>query len=268
MKKRSAWVCVLCGALLAGCSSGPTASPDAGTVPGSDGGSPDASSDTSTGPDAGSLTGTWNLTTTPMMGGDGVPTTVTIDRDSLTVTSPAFTLTANRAGNVLTFADDQSPRFDGGNVALLTATQTAGAFNAGILPFDLGGSWTITAGPNGGSPTVTCTLTLSAAEIDGACQYVSPASPWFSFTSQKTSAAASTLGDFGGKWINIWTTLTADGGVAVPCELDFIGNSISTCDGSAGLGVGTPLAGITFTYDGANAVSGAAHGWAEYSATR
>jgi hypothetical protein len=31
---------------------------------------------------------------------------------------------------------------------------------------------------------------------------------------------------------------------------------------------GSPLAGITFTYDGANTASGATQGWAEFSATR
>ena len=66
---------------------------------------------------------------------------------------------------MLAFTDNQTPGVTGGNFAVLTATQTAGAFNAGILPFDLGGSWTMQAGPKGGSATVTCTLNVSATEI-------------------------------------------------------------------------------------------------------
>jgi hypothetical protein len=49
-----------------------------------------------------------------------------------------------------------------------------------------------------------------------------------------------------------------------------MGNSIATCDGGAMNGAvsGSPLAGITVTYDGMNTVSGLAQGWAEFSATR
>jgi hypothetical protein len=55
-----------------------------------------------------------------------------------------------------------------------------------------------------------------------------------------------------------------------PCTLTFMGNDITTCAGGAVGGeiTGNPLSGITFTYDGANTLSGAAQGWAEYSATR
>jgi hypothetical protein len=208
--------------------------------------------------------GTWNLTT------GGIVTTVTIGQDSLSVTSPSFTLTATRTGNVLAFTDNAPPSVPG-SAAVLTATQTAGTFNAGILPFDLGGSWTMQAGPKGGSPTVTCTLNVSATEIDGACQNVLPAgtAPWFNFTTQKTSPAASSLGDFGGTWTNKWTWAgTGTGSGTFPCTLDFTGNSITTCDGGAVDFNGSPLAGITFTCDGANTVSGVAQGWAEFSATR
>jgi hypothetical protein len=249
MRKRALFVCGLCGALSGNCTNGSS-------------GSPDASPGTKTGPGAGSLIGTWNLMT------GGVLTTVIIGQDSLGITSPEFTLTATRTGNVLAFTDNESPG-PGGNAAVLTATQTAGSFNTGIVPFDLGGSWTMQAGPKGGSPTVTCTLNVSATEIDGACQQVSPAGPWFSFTTQKMSPAASSFGDFGGKWTNTWTSPGTMGGT-FPCTLDFTGSSITTCAGGPvnGQVTGSPLAGITFTYDGANAVSGAAQGWTEFSATR
>jgi hypothetical protein len=202
------------------------------------------------------------------MGGSAVSTTVTIGQDSLDITSPDFTLTAVRTGNVLNFTDNDPPNVPG-NAAALAATQTAGTFNAGIIPFNLGGSWAMQAGPKGGSPTVQCTLTVSASEIDGTCQYLSPASPWFTFTTKKTSAAASSLGDFGGKWTNTWTWQDSSGGT-FPCALDFTGNNITTCPGGAVNGQvnGSPLAGITVNYDGAHTVSGAAQGWAEFSATR
>jgi hypothetical protein len=255
MKKRTLLVCGLLGAFSVNCTSANPASPDASTGP-------------STGTDAGSLVGTWNLLTTAMGAGTAIPTTVTIGQGSLRITSPEFTVTAARTGNVLTFTDNDSPR-PSSSPAVLTATQTAGTFNAGILPFDLGGSWTMQAGRTGESTALTCTLSVSAAEIDGACQWVSPARPWFSFTTQKMSAAASSLGDFGGKWVNSMTFPGMSGGT-FSCTLDFAGNNITTCDGGAmnGQTVGSPLAGITFVYDGANTVSGSAKGWAEFSATR
>jgi len=268
MRRRAVLVCGLCGALSGGCTTSTSGSPDGstGTTTASDAGSPDAPVGTSTGPDAGSLAGTWTLT---LVGNAGVLTTVTIGQDALDVTSSDFTLTATRTGNVLAFTDNQAPGVTGGDVGVLTATQTAGAFHAGILPFDLGGSWTMQAGPKGGSATLTCTLTVTATEIDGSCQNVlagGPA-PWFTFTTKKTSPAASSLGDFGGTWTNSWTWAGTGGGT-FPCTLDFAGNSITTCDGGATDYNGSPVAGITFTYDGANTVSGAAYGWAEFSATR
>jgi hypothetical protein len=247
------WICGVCGALAAGCS---TSTPSPGTSP-----------NTSSEPDAGSLVGTWNLTTTAT-GGAALLTTVTIGQDSLSVTSPDFTLTAARTGNTLAFTDNDPPS-DPGNAASLDAIQSAGAFTAGIVPFNLGGSWAIQAGPKGGSPIVACTLSVSAAEIDGTCQYLSPAGPWFDFTTRKLSPASSSFGDFGGTWTNTWTWAGTAGGT-YPCMLDFTGNTITTCAGGAKDGevVGSPLAGIMFTYDGANTVSGSAQGWAEFSATR
>jgi hypothetical protein len=241
----------LFGVLSISCSStSGSASPDSGAPPGTG---------------AASLVGTWNLTTTAP-GGGSVPTTVTIGQDSLTVSSPSFTLTAVRTGSALAFTDTDSYSHA---ADVLTATQTAGTFNAGIVPFDLSGSWTMQGGAKGGSPTVTCTLNVTAGEVDGACQELSPPGSWFSFTTQKTSAAASSFGDFGGKWTNTWTWPGTGGGV-FPCTLDFSGNTITTCAGGATDGeiTGSPLAGIMFTYDGANTVSGAAQGWAEFSATR
>ncbi len=250
MENRAVWMGGLFAVLAAGCG---TASPA----------SSNASVDS-----AASLLGTWNLMTTDMGQTAATPTTVTIGQDSLSITSPDFTLTATRTSNVLTFTDTAPPT-DPGNASVLAATQTSGSFNAGMVPFDLGGSWTIQAGPAGGSPTELCTLTVTATEIDGACQDVSPAAPWFSFTTTKMSSAASSFGDFGGAWISMWTTPGTSGGV-YPCGLGFTGNSITTCPGEAMNGevVGSPLAGITFTYDGKNTVSGAAQGWAEFSATR
>jgi hypothetical protein len=193
---------------------------------------------------------------------------VTIGQDSLSITSPDFTLTAVRTGNVLNFTDNDPPNVPS-NAAALAATQTAAPFNAGILPFNLGGSWAMQAGPKGGAPTVSCTLNVSASEIDGSCQNLSPTSPWFTFTTKKMSAEASSLGDFGGKWTNTWTWQDSMGGT-FPCALEFTGNGITTCPGGAVNGQvnGSPISGITVTYDGAHTISGSAQGWAEFSATR
>ncbi|MGH7293729.1 MAG: hypothetical protein ACRELB_02295 [Polyangiaceae bacterium] len=249
MPKRAPWVVGLCGLISVSCSGGS-----------SGGGGP-------TGAGGSGLAGTWDLTTTPT-GSSPVVTTVTLGQDSLSITSPDFTLTAVRTGNALAFTDEASPG-DPGSAAVLTATQTASTFAAGIVPFDLGGSWTMQGGPTGGSPTVTCTLDVAAAEIDGACQQLAPAGPWFSFTTTKVSTAASSFGDLGGTWTNTWVWPGTSGGTFT-CTLGFTGNDVTTCAGGATSGQvnGSPLAGITFTFDGANTVSGAAQGWAEFSASR
>jgi hypothetical protein len=251
MMHRALWVCGLCATLSIGCGNG-------------GGGGGTGGVGVTTTPAAGNLLGTWTLTTTPP-GASAVVSTVTLGENSLSITSPDFTFTATRTGSVLAFADNESPGSvpSADNSAVMDATQTAGTFNAGAVPFDLGGSWTMQAGPTGGPTSLTCTLTVSAGEIDGACQNVSPPGPWFSFTTKKTSPGTSIFGDFGGTWANAFTDPGPGGGV-VPCTLDFTGNGITTCPVIAG----NPLSGITFTYDGANAVSGAAQGWAEYSATR
>jgi hypothetical protein len=215
---------------------------------------------------SGTLLGTWTLMTTPMGSGAAVQTMVMVAQDSLTITSPDFTLTAARTGNALTFIDHDSP--GGSSTESLTATQTAGTFNAGLVPFDLGGHWTMQAGPTGGSPVVSCTLDVSASEIDGSCQNLtSPAGPWFNFTTTKMTSAASGFGDLGGTWNNVWTSPGPNGGT-YPCTLTFTGNSITTCAQGPMNTISSILSGITFTYDGANTVSGAAQGWVEYSATR
>ena len=207
------------------------------------------------------MIGTWDLTTTPIGSSAGIVSTVVVGEDSLTITSPGFNLTASRASNVLTFVDNQG----GGDSSTLTGTQTSGAFNSGIVPFDLGGAWAILAGATGSSSPGSCSLSVTSGEIDGSCD------GWFSFTSSLNATAqptASSFGDFGGSWNNSWTW-DPDGG-PYPCQLQFGGNDINTCDGGAANGEVTenPLAGITFTWDGANTISGSAQGWAEFSATR
>jgi hypothetical protein len=200
--------------------------------------------------------------------GEIAMTTLTIGQDTLTITSPSFVLTATHTGNQLTFTDEQNLGAPSDNVAL-TATQTPGTFNAGIVPFDLSGSWTMQIVPVGKTSVMNCTLTVSSTEIDGACQKVTSDGFDFTFTTTKMAAAASSFGDLGGTWLNNWINPDTDAG-AFPCKLDFTGNSITTCPGGAVDGEiqGSPLPGITFTYDGANTVSGAVQGWAEYSATR
>jgi hypothetical protein len=185
---------------------------------------------------------------------------VTIGQDSLDVVSPDFTLTAVRTGNAVAYTD-MAP-----GTIVLNATQTAAPFDTGILPFNLGGTWAMQI-VQGGVTVETCTLSVSASEVDGACHKITQGFD-FSFTSTKMSAAGSVLGDFGGKWMN--TFIDPSTGKTAPCELDFVGSGITTCTGGAVNGIpnGNPLSGITFTYDGANTASGAAQGWAEYSATR
>jgi hypothetical protein len=106
--------------------------------------------------------------------------------------------------------------------------------------------------------------------VSGGCSGAGSAGPGGADASSGSNAAGgSSFGDFGGQWTNSWTW-SGQGGGTFPCALDFSGASITTCAGGAvdGEEQGSPLAGISFTYDGANTVSGSAQGWAEFSATR
>jgi hypothetical protein len=226
-------------------------------------GSSSGGSSSGSGGTAKSLVGTWDLMTTPMESTGSITTTVVIGQDSLTVTSPDFSLTAVRTGNAVAYTDEQTPGSPGNNI-VLTATQTVATFDTGILPFNLGGTWSMTV-VQGGKNVGSCTLSVSSTEVDGACSQ-NPGGPFFSFTTKKMSPGTSVLGDFGGKWMN--TFIDPGKSASYPCELDFIGSSITTCTRADGGVGGNPLSGITFTYDGANTASGAAQGWAEYSATR
>jgi hypothetical protein len=249
--RQALWVGGVCGVLALGCSDG--SSPKGVT--------------SGIGAGAQSLAGTWDIAATPTGETNAIPTTVTIGQDSLAITSASFSLTATRTGNTLAFTDEQSPGNPGDNITL-AATQTAATFDTGIIPFNLGGSWMMQIAPAGQSAVTTCTLTVSPTEIDGACQKITDGFD-FAFTTKKMSSSVSDFGDFGGTWMNVWT-YPGDAGTSTPCMLSFVGNTITTCPGGAmnGEADGALLAGITFTYDGANTASGAAQGWTEYSATR
>jgi hypothetical protein len=286
--RKALWGVGLCGLLSVRCSSTPAgAGAGDGGVGASDGGvgagdgggggsscsgPPSLCPSGQTGAEGGvaatsgnSLIGTWNLTTTSTTGTDPNATTIVIGQDSLTVTSPGnFALTAVRAGNTLAFIDEQTPGEPGNNVTL-TAMQTAASFDAGILPFDLGGTWSMQIVPAGQTTVMTCTLSVSAGEIDGACRHVTDDGFDFSFTTKKMSSAASSFGDFGGTWLNTWTW-PGDAGGSYPCAITFSGNDITTCAGV--IEQGSQVTGISFTYDGADTTSGTVQGWGEYSATR
>jgi hypothetical protein len=280
MMHRALGIAGLCGLVCFGCAnasggSGATAEDGGGGSSGGVGssgaggsssgttGSSSGVSSSGSGITAKSLIGTWDLTGTAIGsvgGGPGSPlATIVIGQDSLTVTDSSFTLTAVRTGNTVAYTD-MAP-----GTIVLNATQTAAAFDTGILPFNLGGTWAMQI-VQGATTVETCTLSVTTSEIDGACHVITQGID-FSFTTTKMSSAASVLGDFGGKWMNNWTWPGTSGGT-YPCELDFIGSSITTCmPGDASMN-GNALQDITFTYDGANTVSGIAQSYAEYSATR
>jgi hypothetical protein len=262
---RALWVGSLCVLLSTGCSNGPSAgssagSGDGGTGGSSSGGSGGTSSGGSNGAGASGLAGTWDVITS---GTD--MTTLTIGQDSLMISAPSFTLTATRTGNALAFTDEQTLGDPGDNL-VLTGMQTAASFNAGIIPFNLGGSWAMQIVPAGGSTVETCTLTVGSSEIDGSCSEITEGFD-FTFTTAKMASAPSSFGDFGGTWLNTWIW-PGDSGGTFPCSIVFSGSSITTCPVPDGGVNESPIVGITFAYDGANMVSGAAQGWTEFSATR
>lgn len=237
---------LLAGLVLVWAAAGCSGNPVVGAVDGgTDGGGTDGG-----GTDGGSspLIGIWDLTTTPS-GSAPTQSVVTIGTDQLTVTAPDFTWTLVRSGNVLQGQDVS------GNTIDVNSTQSAGAFNSGIIPFNLGGTWSIQGGNAGVNPTTTCSLQVSAGQINASCAGDFD----FEFTTTSLQAGSSSFGDFGGTWNNVWTW-TPDAGTYT-CGLDFAGSSISTCDGG-----GHILEDITFQLNGTMA-SGNAQG-TEFSATR
>ncbi|HTQ07407.1 MAG TPA: hypothetical protein VMI54_26305 [Polyangiaceae bacterium] len=255
MKQVVWWALALGGLFVGGCSNDKGGTGNQGGS-GNTAGSPGTSGKT--------LAGTWDLTTTPLEG-DVVMTTVVLGQDSLAITSPDFNLTATRSGDTVTYTDEQTVNIPADDV-LLTAKQSAGSFNAGIVPFDLGGSWMITIAPASGGSVMTCTLSVGASEIDGSCRKVTDDGFDFDFTTAKQTSAVSSFGDLGGTWLHTWT----QNGSANTCALDFGDASIKTCPGTlaGGGSSATPVSGITFDFDGADTVSGTLQGWAEFSATR
>jgi hypothetical protein len=260
---RTLWVGGLCVLLSVGCSNGQTTSSagsgDGGSGGSSSGSSSGGSSGGSSGTGANSLVGTWDLITSGTL-----MTTITIGQDSLMVSAPSFNLTATRTGNALAFTDEQTLGAPANDV-VLTGTQTAASFSAGIIPFNLGGSWTMQI-VHGGSTVETCMLTVGSSEIDGSCHKITEGFD-FSFTTTKMAPAASSFGDFGGTWLNTWIW-PGDSGGSFPCSIVFSGSSITTCTVPDGGVNESPIKGITFTYDGTNMASGVAQGWTEFSATR
>ncbi len=204
------------------------------------------------------LIGVWDLTTTPQ-GGVATQSVVTVGVNQLTITSSSFTVTATRAASTDTFLDMMAT-----SVGQVLATQTAGAFDPGIVPFDLGGTWLLQGGPADGGVQVTCHATVGASGVNADCNDPDPFDTVFNFafTTTRDSTTSSSFGDLGGGWTNTWNW-TADAGTMGTdvCALSFIGPCITTCTTGNSI-----LSQITFTLGGTTA-SGTV-GTGEFSATR
>jgi hypothetical protein len=215
----------------------------------------DGGNDAGTSGDGGSpLIGTWDLTTTPS-GSGSTQSVVSVGQDQITITSSGFNFTMSRSSNVLEGSDVT------GNTIDVNSTQSAAAFDTGIIPFNLGGSWSIQGGMAGNNANVVCSLQMAANQITATCSDSADSQdPFnFTFTQTPTQQQASSFGALGGTWSNTWTW-GQDAGT-YECALDFSGQSISTCDAG-----GHILEDITFQLNGDTA-SGNAQG-TEFTATR
>jgi len=231
----TAWLAVGCGsphsvgALDAGTDAGSQA--DSGAP--SDGGA--------------SLIGTWDVTIT-QTGSSTSQAVVVVGTDALNVNGNGFSFSVLRSSNELLFTDTS------GSTINVTATQTESSFNGGIVPFNMGGSWSIT----GGSPADNCTAQIAGQQLTSSC---GNASPYQDMTLTKTSSEASVYGDFGGTWA--WTWNFQPG--TTTCALEFKDSGITQICSSDG---GSALNGATtFQFNG-NTVSGTAPSGVEFSATR
>jgi hypothetical protein len=216
----------------------------------------DGGNDAGTGGDGGSpLIGTWDLTTTPS-GSGSTQSVVSVGQDQLTLTSAGFNFSLVRSGNVLQGADVTS-----GNTIDTNSTQSAAAFDTGIIPFNLGGTWSIQGGAAGSNPNVVCSLQMTANQTTATCSDSDDNQDPFNFTFTQTlgQQQASSFGALGGSWSNTWTW-EPDAGT-YDCVLDFAGQGITTCNGG-----GHILENITFQLNGDTA-SGNAQG-TEFTATR
>jgi hypothetical protein len=139
-------------------------------------------------------------------------------------------------------------------------TRTPSYVPLGLIPLDLGGSWSFTDPVGGGS----CTAALSANGFSGSCSNVTGAplalpSLNASLTANRGAPAASDFGELGGSW-----TAQSNGGGEGHCSASFAINEFTaSCSAT-----GTPLDGtLSFTL-GAGIGSGSSNYGLEISAVR
>jgi hypothetical protein len=204
-------------------------------------------------PDGGAgLPGTWDLLVTPT-GSAQTQMVVAIGTNSLSITdtsstsssAPGFIIIPNGSALDITLGSGTSAQNAIG-------TRNAADFAGGIIPFDLGGAWSI----QGGATPVLCNGHVGQAEIDNSCSGGGGGSPSGAFTVTRNSTESSDYGDLGGAW----TFQDPGGGL---CTMEFKGaTATSICSGA-----GAMNGSFTVQFNG-NTVSGTAPGNVEFIATR
>jgi hypothetical protein len=202
------------------------------------------------------LSGTWDIVG---MNGSGAP-----EMGTISIASNVFVLTIG--GAILSYAVQNgnlnvsyTPASDAPSLAI-TTTRSAAAFSGGIMPVDLGGTWSfLQAG-------TTCTVNVGAPQIDGTCtRNVSGAWPDFlgrpqagvTYVAHKMASGTSQFGDLSGTWL-----LSENDDTSAPnLSVSFMGSTISASGGTGG-------GSATLSFNGNGDASGSTSGGIEYTGHR
>ncbi len=271
------WLLVIVPGAVLACSApvtlggGSGGGPDGGSSSGgsSGSGSGGSSGSSSSGGSSGSgsgggsndLTGTWDLLATSQGGGTTSGTLVLgASTFNLDIPSTGSSLAYSASGSVLTVLWT----LDGSATSIAT-TRAAAAMNLGIIPEDVGGTWSFSSSAGGSD---SCTVSLAASQVSGACNgyvpnwpYPLPAPlPGVHYTATRTGQLNSVFGDLGGTW------QVSDGqGGPGACTVTFQGSTFSSsCNGATDALGGT----VQLTFSGTTMASGTTGNGIELSAQK
>ncbi|HEX8791045.1 MAG TPA: hypothetical protein VF765_08825 [Polyangiaceae bacterium] len=243
-------------------SSGSSSGSGSGSSSGSGGssGGSGGSSGSSSGGGTNDLTGTWDLVATSPSGGTTSGTLLLgASTFSLDIPSTGSSLAYSANGSTLTVLWTLD-----GTADPIDATRAAAAMNLGIIPDDVGGTWSFSSAGS----AETCTATLAPSQVSGSCNaylygWPNPLPvpiPGVTYTAARTQQLSSVFGDLGGTW----QVMDNQGGPG-SCTATFQGSTFSaSCNDATDAFGGT----VQLTFNGTTMASGMTGNGIELSAQK
>jgi hypothetical protein len=207
------------------------------------------------------VTGTWDVVG---MTSGGSPETGTISIASnvfvLSVSGAVLSYTA--VNGAMTVSYQRAP----GDTVPIAAQRIAAASSFGIMPLDVGGTWTFS---DPAAPAHACTVNVGASQIDGTCtgsvsgwpDFLGSIAPNITYIAHKTASGTSQFGDLSGTW-----ALDESDDTMPTCTVTFSASTISA--DCSGRGVGGSAGTATLAFNGNGNASGSTSGGIEYSGHR